>query len=151
MAETHHKVRILHSGQVLPFPSSEFAQFALSWHRGVISFGLPLLGRCCLLCILQLCPRQSEAAGDAQHMQEQHCRGHSLATFLHRAAGATELRHEKQARSYRLRGNTGQEVVTIMLYLLCSVLGGHTLLGESNRALEAIRSPFLPTTSEEGH
>lgn len=36
-----------------------------------------------------------------------------------------------------------------MLYLLCSVLGGHTLLGESNRALQAIRSPFLPTTSEE--
>lgn len=73
MAETHHKVRILHSGQVLPFPSSEFAQFALSWHRGVISFGLPLLGRCCLPCIFQLCPRQSEAAGDAQHMQKQHC------------------------------------------------------------------------------
>lgn len=41
VAETHHKVRILQSGQVFPFPSSEFAQFPLSWHRGVIIFGLP--------------------------------------------------------------------------------------------------------------
>lgn len=77
--------------------------------------------------------------------------GHTAQPLLHQAAGATELRHEKQVRSYRLRGNTGQEVVTIMLYLLCSVLGGRTLLGESIHALQAIRSPFLPTTSEEGH
>lgn len=64
--------------------------------------------------------------------------------LLHQAARVTELRNEKQVRRYRLGGNTGQEVVTTILYLFCSVFDVHTLLEESDRALQAFRSPFLP-------
>lgn len=34
--------------------------------------------------------------------------------------------------------------MTVILYLLCSMLGVHTLLGESERALQGFRSPLIP-------
>lgn len=63
--------------------------------------------------------------------------------FLHQAARVTELRNEKQVRRYRLGSNTEQELVTTILYVFCSVLDVHTLLGESDHTLQAFRSPFL--------
>lgn len=101
MAETHHKVRILHSGQVLPFPSSEFAQFALSWHRGVISFGLPLLqgAACCV---------SSSCAQDKVRLQEMlsTCRS-SIAGDTAWPLFSTELLGQQSSGTKSKQGATG--------------------------------------------